>query len=194
MATLPRPRTRRSRTLLPDNNSLERGPVPSPSTHRPCDESHTQKLRKGLRSASKEKRSVCGLPPDPGSKCWWSPAGSCPRPWPCPLLLAQTDKWPGNRQGALRPQGCPLRGPRVSITSQRPHAWCVGPLCDCACFALRGCSGNNSAPNAPSTSISSPSPKTAGSASGAPAANGSDGTSDTAPLCDAAKSTATRCS
>ena len=61
-----------------------------PSTHRPCDESHTQKLRKGLRSAGTEKRSVCGLPPDPGSKCWWSPAGSSPRPWPCLLLPAQT--------------------------------------------------------------------------------------------------------
>ena len=147
-----------------------------PSTHRPCDESHTQKLRKGLRSAGTEKRSVCGLPPDPGSKCWWSPAGSCPRPCPCLLLPAQTfagcarqgtlrpqgsplrgprvsitvqQVWPANRQGALRPQGCPLRGPLVSITLQRPHTLVSRPPAHNACFALCGCSGNNSTPNAP---------------------------------------------
>ena len=171
-----------------------------PSTHRPCDESHTQKLRKGLRSAGTEKRSVCGLPPDPGSKCWWSPAGSCPRPCPCLLLPAQTfakcarqgalrpqgsplrgprvsitvqQVWPANRQGALRPQGCPLRGPLVSITSQRPHTLVCRPPAHNACFALCGCSGNNSAPNAPSTSISSPSPETAATSG----ANSSDATS-----------------
>ena len=143
-----------------------------PSTHRPCDESHTQKLRKGLRSAGTEKRSVCGLPPDPGSKCWWSPAGSCPRPWPCLLLPAQTFAGCA-RQGALRPQGCPLRGPRVSITSQRPHTLVCRPPAHNACFALCGCSGNNSAPNAPSTSISSPSPETAATSG----ANSSDATS-----------------
>ena len=81
-ATLPWPRTRRSRTLLPDNNSLERGPVPSPSTHRPCDESHTQKLRKGLRSAGTEKEVCVVCPQTPEANAGGPQLGRAPDPGP----------------------------------------------------------------------------------------------------------------
>ena len=53
-----------------------------PSTHRPCDESHTQKLRKGLRSAGTEKEVCVVCPQTPEANAGGPQLGRAPDPGP----------------------------------------------------------------------------------------------------------------